>query len=848
MNSVTTGGKVSFNPRPENLPCTDVGGLRVMPYNSTYLKYRCCALEGWKEKPLKDGAEFTLTPEAEHLLSQPCSEKAKGIVRGFTTPTFPVIDRNCVHNAYRAIRNRVVQETALLDLKVLEKYQAFVAKKFQGMYPQDIVQPASIYEWLSTLDRKKFLKYFAEVSTSVLQTGQFGPRPLTHKDFQVSAFVKTEMLPQKIKVKNEPEGADPRIISARSAPFTLSNGPWIKQVCHALGDWWNGLNPNLPFDVCYAIGKTPEQLGAWFDAKREKFAGFEYSVIEIDYSRYDASLRSEVLLTTEAAYRRMGVPEWCVKLLRKNCYNKMGEWHDRLVPKAQLRYKVPGTRASGDNQTSVDNSMINASLLAFALDGLEWACIVLGDDNLVFVKNPEQGHVQKSLEILEGKITGLKKLGMGITYKVFPMADERLSSFCSGYFFPVVDRKTKLTRSLYVPKLGRTLLKTGCTSSSPANELEMWQQWIGTVAQRAIDYSAVPILRTFYAQQVTLFAGRMGVNANVVSRNAMVKQMALTARQFKHKLHAATVYDTSPEAFVLLERLYGLPLLAVEGLEKALRQLDEINSCILHPALDHIISTDYDGEIQLHNGIDTVYRASLAYVSHPTYDKYYEDYGRVRVANLSAKVSTNPVGTLGAGLIRAMKAAKIGRDNEESCVQMVARLVASCSTPVTYITDILQLAEDCGQLSKMNSVLPKLSGQVAKLMELWSSVGKEQTNKLQWLLSGEASTLFQQFTASLQRVDSAQFENPVHNQYVAAVSMGADNLSDLANLSNQLLNECGKSIRAAGQRLQKVTAECVLLGIQILQHALKMMSAWAYQSTLCFDWACAEGAHLFGLR
>jgi hypothetical protein len=80
--------------------------------------------------------------------------------------------------------------------------------------------------------------------------------------------------------------------------------------------------------------------------------------------------------------------------------------------------------------------------------------IALGDDNLTFVSGPE-GFVEK----VKKRLKSLVLLGVQPENIFHLPQDLSKASFCSGWFFP------QENRHIFVPKLGRALLKSGYTTS-----------------------------------------------------------------------------------------------------------------------------------------------------------------------------------------------------------------------------------------------------------------------------------------------------------------------------------------------------------------------------------------------
>lgn len=267
-------------------------------------------------------------------------------------------------------------------------------------------------------------------------------RKVKKSDFIYTTHVKKE--PQCMYSDEKNEEKAPRTISALAYKYTSALGPYTKAISKFFADSWGHNSP-----VLYASGKSGLEIGRWM-YKVEKELGSCY-YIENDMSRWDKTFSTEFIQLEKEIYQHLGMPEKISRIIeaQKNtvAYTRWGD-----------KYTLEGSRKSGDSNTSIGNSLINAILHADALEkqgfilGKHYCMAVLGDDNLIVMKK------QCVLQLTEVE-TSLKELGLDPKLKQH--SELAKAEFCSGVFFPIV------TDNIYsyclAPKLGRWITRIGST-------------------------------------------------------------------------------------------------------------------------------------------------------------------------------------------------------------------------------------------------------------------------------------------------------------------------------------------------------------------------------------------------
>jgi hypothetical protein len=309
--------------------------------------------------------------------------------------------------------------------------------------------------------------------------------------FSRSVIVKRELLPGCVSLEalatSTPEAcievdADPRAISDVSVHTQLKLGPWMSAASEYLAQYWNDSG-----NVCYASGMTGEQIGLWFERARASIV--DCIAFEADFSRFDRSVSQDAILAERGLYQRLGIPEPQRDVLD-------AQWITRgLTKRGRHFYSVPGTRKSGDPNTSVGNSFLNGLFMAYAMvvagvPASAWRAICLGDDSLIMISRLYVGTADTIVAIAES---------LGLKFSKFHVRHLLTDcEFCSKLFWPV--------EGGYVlgPKIGRSLSKMGWTLSNTKARLARLR---GVVLGQWASWSFLPLLRQFGHRLLELSEG-----------------------------------------------------------------------------------------------------------------------------------------------------------------------------------------------------------------------------------------------------------------------------------------------------------------------------------------------------
>lgn len=214
---------------------------------------------------------------------------------------------------------------------------------------------------------------------------------------------------QKIEQLDEPK--QPRAIQARVDSFKVHLGPWIAQfelMCRQ----------RLPIFVKGLDGKAKAET---LDRLRDR----SLWALEIDFSRFDRSLTTELLEATEHLIYRHCLPPAVAGAMSLQLRN-------HVKTRNNASYTVDGTRMSGDVNTSLGNCLVVASLML--AQGLPLnSFVVEGDDMIASITEREKSRLCPSM---------LTDAGLDPKIRIIPQEE---SEFCSR----------RLIRTMFGPRLCR---------------------------------------------------------------------------------------------------------------------------------------------------------------------------------------------------------------------------------------------------------------------------------------------------------------------------------------------------------------------------------------------------------
>jgi len=311
--------------------------------------------------------------------------------------------------------------------------------------------------------------------------------------------------------------------------------------------------------VCYTSGLSAEQLGTW----RANFGDEDITLIEIDFTRYDAHQGVECFRLERNLYKRMGLSNH-----PDAAYVFEAQRMTRGTTAHGVRYRVPFTRKSGDPNTSPGNSYITGCTSMFVLHKLgclhNSKLLVQGDDNLIAIRRTlsQVGRDNLRNEIIDY----YRQLGLIAKVKVSSRWSE--VEFCSSLFWPTADG------FVLGPKIGRRLPKLGFSLTN-LDEGQVKGMILGCKA----DMGHIPVLRVYVKW--------------CLSHLTTVKKKLYVDRESRYKSLCASKHEICDETYEFFHDRYNIDFKECEeSLQKALDLAPDFRSVISYPILDDFMAVD----------------------------------------------------------------------------------------------------------------------------------------------------------------------------------------------------------------------------------------------------------------
>jgi len=343
----------------------------------------------------------------------------------------------------------------------------------------------------------------------------------------------------------------PRGIQGMANPCTnMALGPFMHVVSSALAANYGG-------PLSYTSQRTPEEIGDWY----QQCYNDGFTFYEDDFSAYDSSQGAGAHWAEVEIYKLFKPDQVVLYALEQQKYTTgYGNY---------FKYKTPYTRKSGDQNTSIGNTIINMIAHVWAINSYNkrgnsviYRMMALGDDNLLAVKNAGDDfaqYINKQISLL------------GLQPKFFKSSFA--PTYCSSVFLPVLDEKG-YERYVLVPEVLRRITKIGWTVTNVKNQ----ETVLGRLKANEVSQpnnSLMPVSR--------VFSNHYGAMNVTMSR--------LDKWQNHSKYDSDYVFgDNTKEWFM---SVYGVPWSSVVQLETFL--YDHLSACGSTPSFwsHHVASEMY---------------------------------------------------------------------------------------------------------------------------------------------------------------------------------------------------------------------------------------------------------------
>jgi hypothetical protein len=283
-------------------------------------------------------------------------------------------------------------------------------------------------------------------------------QPLVRGDAQVKMFIKNERM-------SDPSKA-PRAIQGRGPRYNLELQTYIMPIEEYI--FHRGVN-NAVSTKCFDQAEKAQCLRAAWDSFNDPIA------ILADHSRYDSRIHSVWLQAEHEYYLQFYDGDDYLKLLLNMQSHNTGRTRHGVA------YTVKGTRASGDANTSLGNSVINIAILKYWTKGVPARIIVDGDDSVVMMERAAYANVD---------LLKLQSMGFSTTFNVVDEFEH--IDFCQC--------KPILTKSGWrmVRDPQRVIDRSTVCIDANYQDLPLFKRWLASVGTCEESLNAgVPVLQSF---------------------------------------------------------------------------------------------------------------------------------------------------------------------------------------------------------------------------------------------------------------------------------------------------------------------------------------------------------------
>ncbi len=273
----------------------------------------------------------------------------------------------------------------------------------------------------------------------------------------------------------------PRIINPRSPRYNLVLGKYLKKAekhyFKAINEAWGGFTDHTVIKGMNVVESARVMRAKWDRFKRPVAIGLDASKFDMHVGVW--ALRYEHLFYTRAFGSFELEHVLGLQLLQRGV---------AYCPDGVVSFRVPGTRASGDLNTSLGNCIIMCSLLwAFTRRlGIDAELANNGDDCVLIV---EADHVEA---VLREVPSFFHTYGFRMTVEK-PVYEFEELEFCQS-------RPVLLPGGWTMVRNVRTCLQKDPMCLIPVSNDKAWRKWLGAVGECGLaSVPGCPVLQSFYA-------------------------------------------------------------------------------------------------------------------------------------------------------------------------------------------------------------------------------------------------------------------------------------------------------------------------------------------------------------
>lgn len=323
-------------------------------------------------------------------------------------------------------------------------------------------------------------------------------RCLNRKDAHLRPFTKFE---KQLLTKA------PRIINPRSPRYNLVLGRYLKAAekyyFTAINKVW-GAHTDHTVIKGMNVFESAKVMKAKWDRFRNPVA------IGLDASKFDMHVSVEALLYEHSFYNRTFNSAELAELLSMQVHNK----GRAFCRDGEVSFRMPGTRSSGDLNTSLGNCIIMCSLIwAMCQElGIEAELANNGDDCVLFVER------EVLSDVLAKVPHYFHKYGFRMTVED-PVYEFEKVEFCQS-------RPVELKTGWAMVRNVRTCLKKDPMCLISVQNNKVWRKWLGAVGECGLaSVPGCPVLQSFYGA-----FKRAGVKATSRFKEGLFKNTGVLER------------------------------------------------------------------------------------------------------------------------------------------------------------------------------------------------------------------------------------------------------------------------------------------------------------------------------
>lgn len=335
-----------------------------------------------------------------------------------------------------------------------------------------------------------------------------------------------------------------RIINPRSPRYNLMLGKYLKRLekplyC-SINEVWGGFTPHTVIKGLDVLEVASVMKNKW-----DRFT--DPVAVGLDAKKFDMHVGTDALEYEHSFYNEIFSSPELARLLKLQLVNKGVAYCDD----GQVRFRIPGTRSSGDLNTSLGNCVIMCSLIwAFCCElHIDAELANNGDDCVVFCERDDEPRLRDAVSSWF--------VGKGFRMEVEPTVDQfEQIEFCQSH--PVWDGIAwRMVRNV------RTCLIKDPMCLQPINNERSLRKWLWAVGTCGLSLvPGIPILGSFYS----VFE-RHGVRTSkkhilhIFKNTSMSERLGsatFTSRQPTPESRASfcTAFGITPDYQIALEKYY----------------------------------------------------------------------------------------------------------------------------------------------------------------------------------------------------------------------------------------------------------------------------------------------------